>query len=90
MEGGGRTLVPFMGILQKGPPAPLQSLSLFLHAASKGLVEHDKVLLAGDANGDEVKLRTVHRTLGIERGQIAVDALVVALPADRPYVSEVA
>lgn len=22
LEGGGRTLVPFMGILQKGPPAP--------------------------------------------------------------------
>ena len=27
LEGAGGALVPFMGILQKGPPAPLQSLS---------------------------------------------------------------
>lgn len=79
-EGAGGTLAPFMGTLWKGSPAPLQALSLFLHAAPKGLVEHDKVLLAGDADKNEVKLRIVHRTLGIEHGQIVVDTLIVALP----------
>ena len=81
MEGGGRGACPLHGDSSERPsrPPPI-FIPLFLHAASKGLVEHDKVLLAGDANGDEVKLRTVHRTLGIEHGQIAVDALVVALP----------
>lgn len=46
LEGREGRLPPSWGFER---PSALQSLSLFLHAASKGLVEHDKVLLAGDA-----------------------------------------